>query len=208
MKLYFVRHGETTHNISNLHQHGRVELTKNGLHQAQSVAPRFKKIPIEIVVCSNFKRARQTAEKINKITKKQVIFTALLQEVKRPTEIEDKKFDDPEAVRIKKIIRDHVSDPSWHYSDEENFYDVKERMQEFITYISKRKEENIVVVLHGFVMRMIIGLMMFGDDFTREMYEHFLSFYAMNNTGITVCEKKENNKWQLITWNDHAHLGE
>jgi broad specificity phosphatase PhoE len=208
MRIYFVRHGESTGNVQGVHQHSGEELTSKGLQQAKTLAKRFAKISVDAIFSSSYTRARQTAEEIAKVTRHKVIFTSLLTEVKRPTEIEKRKFNDPEAVRIKNLIREHVDDPEWHFSDEENFYDFKERIEEFLVYVSKRKEQRLAVVCHGFVMRMIVGIMMFGGkEFTRHMYEHFLTFMEMSNTALTVCELRENGSWHLITWNDHAHLG-
>ncbi len=208
MRLYLVRHGESTSNAHLIHQDGGVELSAFGLRQAKFVAKRFHKIPTDLIIASDYSRARQTAEEIKKITKKNIVFTSLLEEVKRPSEIEGLRYDHSEAIRIKKIIREHKHNPKWHYSDEENFYDFKERCQEFARYLLKRKEKNIVVTTHGFVMRMLIGLMMFGDELVLEQYEHLLGFLELSNTGITIVEKTDAGNWKLVSWNDYAHLGE
>ena len=70
MKLYLVRHGQTEHNASSLHQDEKVELSKQGKKQAIILAKRFSKIPIELIYSSPMNRARKTAEVINKKIKK------------------------------------------------------------------------------------------------------------------------------------------
>jgi hypothetical protein len=56
-------------------------------------------------------------------------------------------------------------------------------------------------------MRVILSVMMFGDNITREEMGKFMRFVRINNTGITMCEYLSSEEWRVITLNDHAHLG-
>lgn len=207
MKLYIVRHGESTSNASLLHQHAQVELSDSGYKQAQSVAKRFLHIPIETIVSSPMTRAKQTAEAIQKVTQKEVVFTNLLKEVKKPTEFEGKSLTDPALQDAKERIKKHFSNPLWHYSDEENFSDLKDRTSKFLNYISQFPNKHIGVVSHGDFIRILVGMMIFEEDFTTDMYYGFQKHMPIYNAGLTMCERKENGIWHVLTWNDHAHLG-
>jgi broad specificity phosphatase PhoE len=206
MKLYFVRHGESKLNAVHTHQDRNTELSPKGIQQAKYVANRFRDTPIELIISSPHTRAQQTAEEISNVIHKQVFYTDTLGEWKKPTVIEGKKIDDPEVVLVKEALKRNARLQDWHFSDEENFYDFRERIRGFFEYITLFKEDTILAVTHSHVLRMIIGFILLGD-MDHEAWHHVDSTLRTNNTGITLCEKDDTGKWQLITWNDHAHLG-
>jgi len=70
MKVYFVRHGQTFGNLSEVHQDHSDELNELGIKQAQTVADRFKTIDIDCVISSDYTRAKVTAEEIAKVVGK------------------------------------------------------------------------------------------------------------------------------------------
>lgn len=209
MKIYFVRHGESEHAGKEVYGHQDSSLTSNGIKQAKTVAKRFQKTPIDIIMSSDYKRSKQTVAEIKKVVKKQVFYTSLLEQKKHPSEIEGKSHHDPEAVRITEQMHKHRSNPNWHYSDEENFYDVKDRCVAFIRYLSKRKEQNILVITHQYIIHVLLGLMTIGkDDFDEDAVTRFRSFFIISHTGIAICEKRRDGSWMLLRWNDVSHLGE
>lgn len=207
MKLYFIRHGESKYNALKLHQNATVDLSAFGKKQAQSVARRFEKIPIDLILSSPMTRAYETAKKIQKVTEKDLKITEFLREVKKPSLFEGKSISDPKLEQTKEQIKKHFTDPVWHHSDEENFSDLKDRAAEFLKHILTYKKDRVAVVTHGDFLRIIIGIIVFGENFTTDMYYSIQKHIALYNTGITVAERDENEKWTLITWNDHAHLG-
>lgn len=205
MKIYFVRHGESILNLQEIHQNGAVPLSKEGLKQAKRAGKRLIKIPVDHIISSPFERAKQTAELIGDALGKQVEFSSLFVEIKRPTEIEGKSVRDPKVVTIKNKILENWHDPSWRHSDEETFYDIKGRAIEALTYLTTLKSENVVVVIHGEILRMLVSVMIFGEDLDAHQFKKMRTFLNLSNTGLTICEY-EKNSWKLVTWNDHAHL--
>jgi probable phosphoglycerate mutase len=207
MRLYIIRHGESDGNATKSflpdHQGG---LTKKGIGQAEKLAKRFRKIPIDVILSSDLKRATDTAKIIRRATRKKIVITKLIREARYPKEYKGRRDGDPEIVRIRALRRKHVNDRKWHYSDEENFFDLKARIEKFLRFISKRKGKNVLAVGHGITNRMIIALMMFGEALTPQIFEGFRRGLVTINTGITVCEM-EGGEWKVLTWNDHAHLG-
>jgi broad specificity phosphatase PhoE len=74
MKLIIVRHGQSIANSKGITQGNKDEwidtsLTKKGLEQARKVAERLNEEDIDIIYSSDLKRAKQTAEEINKFHK-------------------------------------------------------------------------------------------------------------------------------------------
>lgn len=207
MKVYFVRHAESTHNAAGLHQNAETELSPLGKRQAEILRDRIKSIPVDIIIASPFVRTQQTTAIINEALKKEVLVSDLLREAKRPTELEGREKHEPEVVRIKKLVKEHDDDPRWHYSDEENIFDLRRRAIAFVEWIEKRREASILVVTHGHIVRTAIAVMVWGREVPLSITRPLLRSFRLSNAGITLCEFDDQKGWRLITWNDHAHLG-
>lgn len=205
MKIYFVRHGETTYNARDVYQPLDSPLSELGIRQAEFVGKRFKHISIDIILSSPLFRTQQTTEIINKTINKSVEWVKELVEIRRPSEFIDKNGAYEEVKNAKLLMKENKDNPSWHYSDEENFFDLRDRAVKFVDSLNNRKEKHILAVTHGEIMRTIMGVMLFGEKVSHEEHEKLQRFLKNTNTGITVCEK-ENSRWRLLTWNDHAHL--
>jgi 2,3-bisphosphoglycerate-dependent phosphoglycerate mutase len=206
MKIYFVRHGESELNAKHIHQPHTAQLSDLGKKQAAFVAHRFSSIPVDIIYSSPFARALETATEIAQITEKKIVQEPLLRELKRPTEIEGKPIDDPAIQSLKQQIIDHTADPDWHYADEENIHDLKNRCLNIVALLKSLEYEHVVVVTHGITLRMIIACMMFPEDTIVNNFAAMLKFFHTTNTGITVCEREKEYTFKLLTWNDYAHL--
>ncbi len=222
MKIYFVRHGESEENTTRMYIGMHAKLTEVGIKQAEFVAERFTKIPIDIILASDMFRAQETANTIGKRINREVLFSELLQETSAPSELLGKNPKDPEVMKIQKAwITKRFSAEDAHYSDEESFNDFKQRAQMALQYIVRHEVDNILVVTHGTFLRVMIGIMILGDDFSLDFFKQLRVIFVSSNTGITVCEYKKSietgdenfylpekvSDWRLITWNDHAHLG-
>jgi broad specificity phosphatase PhoE len=83
MKLFIVRHAETTANVGRVilggKEHG--ELSERGKRQAAGLAKRLSKEKITEIWCSPLTRARQTAEEIAKARECKVFFADELREI-------------------------------------------------------------------------------------------------------------------------------
>lgn len=208
MKLYFVRHGQSEGNRLSLHQTDTTPLSELGQQQAVLMGARFKTIAIDVIISSPMTRAYATAEEISKVSGKTIVTSELLVERKRPTELEYRPMRDLEVVAIKDTCKEHWDDPSFHYADEENFFDLRERAEKFLVYIKSRQEKSIAVVSHGDFLSFIHCSMAFGKDFQPQIFNHVNNFAHMSNTGITLCETRPDGSWKMIAWNDIAHLGD
>ena len=206
MNLYIVRHGESEGNASKLHQAPDVRLSVTGIQQAESVAKRFKNIDLDLLLASPFERAKRTAEIIGGEINKPIHIEPLFAELKRPSEIVGKNSEDPSIVAIRDRIRANWHDPNWRHSDEENFFELRERAIAGLKRITALKEQNVLLVSHGLFIVMLFSIMTHGNDLQPREFECLLKMMHMKNTGISLCEYN-NERWKLITWNDHAHLG-
>lgn len=208
MKLYFVRHGETKYNALRQVYGEGAKLTHNGEKQARVVAQRFTHIPIDGIISSPLERAKKTAEIITSVIKKEIQYSELLIENKPPSEFIGIHVEDPKWVEMTRLRREHAHDPAWHYSDEENFFEMRARAMQFIASLSDITYGSILIVTHTNFLRMIIVAMMLKEEYNPDLYYKFRNFFIMDNAGITVCERREDGEFKLLTWNDSAHLGE
>lgn len=205
MHIYFVRHGETDFNAQQLHQHQEVALSERGLLQAKSIAKRICQYPIERIIASPFLRTKQTAEVIQKETNLPLEYNQVFTELRSPSEVHGKHHSDPIVQQFREMRSQHVGDPSWHYSDEENFYDMAARAKQALTFLTQQPEKHILVVTHGGIMRMMLSVMLMGDTLTQPMSLQIASFLYLTNTAMAECGW-DGEKWHLDTWNDRAHL--
>lgn len=193
-RIYFVRHGESTNNVrrkdqSNLDLLVDSPLTKNGIKQSKTIGKRLKKVKIDKIFSSSYKRAIQTAEEIKKKTK---IDYEVIEFVH-------------ERVSKNKLV--HFSN-LYNLSAEEgeDFKSIIKRIKDTIEFIENQPEENILIVSHGMFMRIFLAYVILGDDITQELAEKFLRKVTQKNTSITkFCII--DGQWRLGYWADEEHLG-
>jgi broad specificity phosphatase PhoE len=206
-KIYFVRHGATGGNEKNEFQLPNIPLSDMGLKQAKFVAERFKAIPIDIIVASDMKRASQTADIISNTLNKRVIYSDLFQEILRPSFVRGKSKDDPEVIKVMEEVKVNFGIQDKHHSDEENFFDLKNRALKCLEYIQSLEEESILIVTHGQLLNMLMGVMGLGDTMTPKQFKLLHHFFIAKNTGITAVNEHK-GEYFLLTWNDYTHLGD
>ena len=80
MAIFLIRHGETAANAARMLQTPDVPLSRRGLAQAERLADRLSREPIDGILTSNFERAVMTAERVRAATGAPLILEPLLQE--------------------------------------------------------------------------------------------------------------------------------
>lgn len=133
--FYLVRHGQSEGNIDPIRQGAGSPLSPEGYAQAAFIAARCRKLPIEAIVSSTFSRASETARLIGEAVGKPVEHSDLFVERRRPSEQLGKPKDHPESLEIQKAMEANLEVPSFHFSDEENFEDLKARATSALAYL-------------------------------------------------------------------------
>ena len=213
MNIYFVRHGVTDGNESNQYQLPTIELSEKGLQQAEFMAKRFDHIPVEVIFSSPMTRAAQTAKAIGKRTNVPVQENELFEEIKRPSIVRGRSKEDLEVKKIMREVKRTFTLANERHSDEEDYFQLKERAQHILEFLSKRNEQNILVVTHGEILKMILSVVIFGDNLTPEGYDRVRRTFVPFNTGISIIQYDlsfglNDSGFYVLVWNDHAHLGE
>jgi broad specificity phosphatase PhoE len=216
-RVYFIRHGETKANTTNTTQGPDSPLNEKGLEQADILAKRAQKLSFDHIISSDYDRARVTAEHVQEATKKPLELSKLFVEYRKPSEFWGKNIgelgEDSKVARGFAQMEENFGKKDWHYSDEENFFDLKERATKALEYLKNHTETNLLVVTHGNFLRILLGVMIRGEKYSPQDYKDDNSTFELFNTSISVAEFKPHwrypeGTWQISAWNDQAHLGE
>lgn len=210
-RVYFVRHGESGANATGKPGDPASPLTPKGERQSHFLAERFAHIPLDVIIASPYVRTRQTAEIFNRRLDKPVVYSELFTERRNPDAEIGLESGDPKRLDIHEKILEHFHVPGWRHSNEENFEDLHERGLQALAFLSERPETNVAVITHGGFLRMLVALMLQGPKLSSQEFMRIMMCLVTRNTGITLCEWRPDARygpWKLITWNDHAHLGE
>lgn len=201
MKIYFVRHGSTDSLEKKICQSNDEPLNQRGQDQAKELSKRFANTKLDLIISSPHLRAVQTAKAINN----NVQINELFAEVRKPKEAigQSKESDDIKAI-FKKIGEMYTVDLGWHYSDEENFEDLKKRGIQALEFLKSQSKENILVVSHANFIALLAGLMLFGGSFPVETSLRLKNFLRLSNTGVCIFTY-EDERWKLQCWNDTSH---
>lgn len=177
MKLYLVRHGESTGNITRTFcGHTDVELTPNGVYQAQNMAKLFNNIDVERIYSSPLKRAYNTAKEISKIKNMDIIVNDLLKE-RNFGDFEGLCWDEIES-RFPEDSKKSIARGVWYeYKNGESMEDVLDRVAKFF----KNYKDNSVVVAHGAFIRIVLYYFKFISD------ENIFEF-PVNNCDVIVID--------------------
>jgi broad specificity phosphatase PhoE len=204
--VYFVRHGSTDGNEQGAYQHVHTPLSELGRRQAACVARRFERIPVEIVITSDMARAVETGRCIAARNSLPMVCDPLFQEILRPTIVRGQRRDTPEALEMRRFLAENWTNARVKHSDEENFFDLKQRALKALAHLVARREKTVLVVTHGTFLCMLICCMMAGEEVSPLWFDRLHHFLALKNTALSMYEYDQ-GKWQLVSWNDHTHLG-
>ena len=210
-KIYLIRHGESEGNVKLEWQGEDSSLTEKGQQQAQLAGARLASASVGAIVSSTMQRAKETADIIAgyTATANGVEYSDLLIECRKPAEQIGRSRGDPASIETEAQIRARFGEAGWHYSDEENFAELKARGMAVLAYLASRPEDIVTVVTHGYFMRVVLACATYGEALTPDSCLHFMTTFRTANTGMTVLMYDENevgNPWILWTWNDQSHL--
>lgn len=207
--LYLVRHGKTEANKKEIYQSEKAMLSEEGRKQAVILQKRFASIAIDIIYTSPLLRAKETAEIINETLRVPMETSDFLKERGEPSSLIEKQFSDPEAVAFRKEVLAHQDDLLWKWKDEESIGEVRDRVAQFLEDRKQNAENNILVVTHTNALKLMLAVVLVGMREEALLYHAISGRVSVENTGITVLRLRDEDKnWRLVTWNDHAHLGE
>lgn len=150
---FFVRHGETDWNVEKrVHGHSDTPLNDNGRQQAREAASQLKGQNIDLIISSDLKRAKETAEIISKKLGVELVLDPALRE--RNLGIFEAK------------TSDEVGEENWnllatpHHAPEggESLHELEERVhQALLRHKKSHHHKNIVIVSHSNALQQLLG---------------------------------------------------
>ncbi len=144
MRVIFLRHGQYDYNLKrviNQDKKIKIGLNETGKKQAFEVSGKLKRKKIELIFCSEFLRARETAEIINKVLGAKIKFDKRVNEFKAGREFEGKTT---------RFYLDKEAGNKYNFKtkDGESWNELVERLSEFLNSLKKKKYECVLVVSH------------------------------------------------------------
>jgi len=154
MMLHFVRHGEADYNLLdrvNAHPHITNNLTVTGREQAACCVKALAEKPVGMIYCSEFPRAYQTAEIINRHFSVPLVVEQLINET-GAFAFEGK----PTRLWHQAQVPDRLSAvvPGC-----ESFAQMKQRLAAFLASLREVDAQHIVVVSHEEPIQVMVGLL-------------------------------------------------
>ncbi len=200
MRFYFIRHGETLANAAQLHQGREGGLSSKGREQAERVGKALEGLGIRRIIASDYPRAQETADIINKHLHVPVTASSLLGERKNPSGIIGKSVDDPAVVRVTDQIDRSYHDDGYRYADEENFTDLKKRAERCLALLERQSAGTTAVVTHHKFLKMLLAVMLLGDRLHASGFAKLSFFNPADNAGITVVDYRPWHFWTKHRW--------
>jgi 2,3-bisphosphoglycerate-dependent phosphoglycerate mutase len=198
-RLCLIRHGETDWNAEGRLQ-GAIDIPLNavGVSQAQAAARSLREQGFDALYCSDLQRARMTAEIIGDSLHLQPRIDArwrerhlgLLQGLTR----EEASARFPDAYGTLKARRPDYLPPEGEAIDA-----LVARVEAVLSHIAREHAgQSVVVVSHGGVLDIAYRLVM-GIPY------NLVRSWRLNNAALN-CLQHDGQRWQLIAWDDVAHL--
>ena len=212
--LFFTRHGESVANASDRAGVKRPpdadRLSDRGWEQARGVGERLRGHGLELIVCSDMRRAQETAEGIASVLGLPVEVEGELREVRQSDAFYASSPDYGDTGTLNWMPG---APPGFAEPGAESFDDIVGRVR-FVQerLVERAAERRFVAVSHFGFLHFFLGAALFGDDFAPH---HVPGLYNAGhaNTGISIFERRLRRMdgidfpgWTMTTWNDQAHL--
>lgn len=172
MKVYLVRHGQVSHNVTKQYNVGDEDLTKVGVEQAEELREKIKNIKFDKVFSSPLTRAKHTAEIIVANNKYKIIID---------DRIKERSCGDLSG----KLLGETNREEYWNYyttiqqGTSENIREFFKRVYNFLDDLKTKEYRSVLVVAHSGVSKAFNG------------YFEGIQDGKFLNRGLKNCEIKE-----------------
>lgn len=186
MKLFLVRHGQTTANLNKIYAgQTDVPLTEQGRKEAESILPVLAEFSFDRVYSSDLSRAVDTQRLA--LPGAVAIQTPLLREFD-VGRLAGRTFDEVSAQTSEEFRwkRDYTSFGG------ESAEMVSQRLRQFLSSLEADPCDTAIAFVHNGIMNMMLRLVL-RNDF------HYAAVYS-RNCAINVFDY-DGSKWRLLAWN-------
>lgn len=197
MRLYLVRHAQTSWNVENRAQgHTDIPLDETGLWQAARLSEAFRSIPVSRILSSDLKRSLQTAQAVGQTIGLGVDTTPVLRE---------RSFGEWEGLGFAELYNQYeaLGGPNTPHHEirppgGESMADVWDRMEPVRDEIVAH-EDDLLVVTHGGTVSLLLAKLLQGTI-------HTARSFRFGNTAVTELRRRSDSRFVLIRYNDTTHL--
>jgi len=200
MKIFLIRHGETTANREGILQ-GQFDspLNEVGLEQAKLLANKLKKENISAIYCSDLQRAYKTAQIIKESAFADIPCQPMFELRELSVgELEGKKWTFIENLPPKEFVKLMKKNKG------EDLNQFQKRVwNSFLEIINKHNDnDNVAIITHGGCIRVIIQRILNAQDAFDKL--------RVDNGSITLIDVKKRNNgnfyFRLEQFNDISHI--
>ena len=196
--IYFVRHGETTANATNtLQGQSDVPLNEKGIKQAELAAGRLREKHFDLILSSDLSRAAATAQAI--AGERKISYSKLLREWDLGewvglnwTQIAEKFPQESAAFSAGDMDAAVPGGES-----RRQFYDRAQQVLQWLT--EEFRGKTLLCVSHGGFLRAVFRV-------ASGLHSGFKNVRTDNTCICCIKYHHTSKEWQLVTWNDIAHL--
>jgi broad specificity phosphatase PhoE len=208
IKLILVRHAETTENSKKgsgrFHGHMHGTLSTHGMEQARALARRLVRERIDIVYCSDLRRAKQTIAPILKLCPVKVVYTKALREGDMGIFTGKTKHDYEtwkKSETGQRWLARYGTGLDWAFPWGESSKDLSLRAKKFVEQIiAKERGKTVLIMTHGKTKTMIL-LHLLGKE-----YRTHRKKYSISNTGVSIVHVDERGRRRARLINCTRHL--
>lgn len=191
VRLYLIRHGETTHNRDAIMQgHGEAALSDLGIRQAARAGKRLADGGIDHIYSSDLRRAAMTAAIVAAFTEAPITYDHMLRE-RDPGDLTGQPYD--RTVPF-------FTDRAYHPPNGESFAQFEDRVEKAFAALASREgdsDRHVAVVTHGMVCGAFL-MVCLGYTFDERQT------VSIPNASLTIADY--NGAWKAVSILDTAHL--
>ena len=202
MRVYLVRHGQSTAHDTGKRQSPDSPLSEKGIGQAKELAIKIKEwdVSFDKVFSSDLARAKQTAEIIAKGLNCPVeVFVGIHEKEQHPNlyGLDTNSKLHKENV---KAYEAHLKDLDYKFLGKgESVREVASRAMKFRDHLlASHLGQDVLVVSHGIFIRSFIVSCILGDNYDDSSFAEVYAGLDIGNTGVSLLEFGEKSKsWKL-----------
>ena len=198
--IILIQHTEAEHHVTKMIG-GNTDwpLTEYGIEQANNIGKKLKsELNCEyIIYCSDLLRTKQTALNVNKYLNFEIIYKNALQEIN----VGEAKGKSSQWYHENKAPNQNDDKVNYKpFPNAESTNDVYNRIKSFVNEIINNDQENIIIVGHGYSLRVLIMVWL---NIPIEKIEEIAFFGSAG--GVSFIKEKDNARI-LETWNNKKYV--
>ena len=200
LRIFLIRHGETEWNkVGRLQGNSDVKLTPEGLRQARLLAEHGDFPALDVIYSSDLSRAIETAK---------FLAARFDLPVRLASELREINFGDWEGQSISELLKAHpksfgrffTAPERCHPPNGETFLEAQARVMNVVrNIIAEHENQNVAVVAHGAVNRLILGAAL-------DMPLHKMWAISQFNMALNILRVEDGGfSVELVNSTSHLH---